>query len=207
MVKKSLEMMEMFHLIREKELSPNQFYLLCCLKENEASKFINVHQELRSLVTDGWITEDEHKVNYKLSVEAITFVNQVEALFSITKKKTNNQIMGQDYASKVLEFLDIFPKIKLPSGKFARSDKKNIEMALRWFIQTYSYDWTIILNATKMYVDDYERANYKYMQTSQYFIRKQNPDKSWASELANWCAQAESGPSDNQEKYFSEKVI
>jgi hypothetical protein len=58
-----------------------------------------------------------------------------------------------------------------------------------------------------MYVDDYERANYKYMQTSQYFIRKQNPDKSWASELANWCAQAESGPSDNQEKYFSEKVI
>lgn len=199
--------MDMFHLIREKQLSPNQFYLLCCLRENEASQFINVHQELRCLLTDGWITEDADKLTYKLTPEAITFVNQVESFFSVTKKKTNNQIMGQDYTAKVAEFLEIFPKMKLPSGKFARSDKKNIETALRWFIQTYSYDWNIILTATKMYVDDYERVNYKYMQTSQYFIRKQNPDKSWASELANWCAQAENGPSENNEKYFSEKVI
>lgn len=207
MVKKSLEMMEMFHLMREKQLSPNQFYLLCCLKENEVSQFINVHQELRSLVTDGWITEDQNKTGYHLNPNAVTFVNQVESLFKITKKKTNNQIMGQDYGAKVLEFLEIFPRMKLPSGKFARSDKKNIEMALRWFIETYSYDWPIILKATKMYVDEYERANYKYMQTSQYYIRKQNPDKSWASELANWCAQAESGHVDNDQKYFSEKVI
>lgn len=199
--------MDMFHLIREKQLSPNQFYLLCCLRENEASQFINVHQELRCLLTDGWITENDDKLTYKLTPEAMTFVNQVESFFSVTKKKTNNQIMGQDYTAKVAEFLEIFPKMKLPSGKFARSDKKNIETALRWFIQTYNYDWNIILTATKMYVDDYERVNYKYMQTSQYFIRKQNPDKSWASELANWCAQAEHGPSENNEKYFSEKVI
>jgi hypothetical protein len=207
MVKKGLEMMEMFNLIREKQLSPNQFYLLCCIRENEASQFINVHQELRSLLVDNWITEDEDKLKYTLTPEAMTFVNQIESLFKITKKKTNNQIMGQDYTSKVAEFLDIFPKMKLPSGKFARSDKKNIEIALRWFIQTYAYEWSTILTATKMYVDEYERVNFKYMQTSQYFIRKQNPDKSWASELANWCAQAESGPSENNDKYFSEKVI
>jgi hypothetical protein len=63
------------------------------------------------------------------------------------------------------------------------------------------------LKATAAYVDEYERKNYMYMQTSQYFIRKQQSDKTWGSELANMCAVIESGDSLNDKNYFSENVV
>ena len=95
----------------------------------------------------------------------------------------------------------------LPSGKAARSDKKNVETALRWFMENYEYSWNTILNAAKLYVAEFELKNYLYMQTSQYFIRKQNSDKTWASELANVCARVDAGDIRQQGNYFSEKVV
>ena len=44
------------------------------------------------------------------------------------------------------------------------------------------------------------------MKSSQYFIRKQLSDKSWDSELANYCNMIITGDVDNNSTYFSESV-
>jgi hypothetical protein len=107
----------------------------------------------------------------------------------------------------VQKYLDIFPKIKLPSGKQARADKRNIRVNFDWFFKTYSYDWETVIKATSHYVDEYERKNYMYMKTSQYFISKMNPDKSRESELANYCSMIINNDYEDTSNHFSDKVV
>jgi hypothetical protein len=107
----------------------------------------------------------------------------------------------------IMKFLMIFPKGKLPSGKPARVNRKNIEESFKWFHKNYTYDWDTILRATLYYVDTYEKANYMYMKNSQYFIRKQNTDKSWDSELANYCEIIINGEDLEDAPHFSDKVV
>jgi hypothetical protein len=89
--------------------------------------------------------------------------------------------------SFIRKYLDLFPSVKLPSGKLARCSEKNLIPAFRWFFDNNDYTEDVILAATDKYVEEYRMKSYKYMQTSQYFIRKQQSDKSWSSELANYC--------------------
>ena len=56
-------------------------------------------------------------------------------------------------------------------------------------------------------VDEYEKKNYLYMQTSQYFISKTQPDKSKMSELANYCAMIEDGVDMDDDNHFKERVV
>lgn len=198
-------MMEMFNLILKQKLSPNQFYLLYCLRENVGTLQINNHAELRALVVDGWITQSGDGII--LQPKAITLLQQVESYFKVQKKKTSNQLMGEDFSENVEKYIELFPKIKLPSGKPARADKRNIETAFRWFFENHSYSWHSILEATSRYVHEYEAKRYMYMQTSQFFIRKQQLDKTWGSELANCCALVDSGQAEEEDTHFKENVV
>jgi hypothetical protein len=40
----------------------------------------------------------------------------------------------------------------------------------RWFFAEYDYTWDEVINATTMYVNEYQKNNYLYMQNSKYFI-------------------------------------
>jgi hypothetical protein len=104
-------------------------------------------------------------------------------------------------------YLSVFPKGKLPSGKPARVNKKNLEESFKWFFKNYTYDWDTILRATFYYVETYEKTNYMYMKNSQYFIRKQNTDKSWDSELANYCEIIINGEDIDDSPHFTDKVV
>jgi hypothetical protein len=139
----------------------------------------------------------------------------IDSSFSITDK--GNELLSlidtQVIPGKVViksfdvdQYLNLFPKIKLPSGKHARINKKVITEAFNWFFKNYDYDWSIVLQATGAYVDEYESKNYLYMRNSQYFIRKQNSDKTWDSELANYCDMIINGL-DNISPHFSETVV
>ena len=201
-------MMEMWNLITTADLTPNQFYMLYFMKNNISPVHVNIHQELRAVITKGYINDLTSGAGqkYELTPKAYSAIDQVESLFKVHKKKTDTQIMGDDYQTKIKTYLELFPKLRLPSGKAARSDKKNVETAMRWFQENYDYSWDTILKATEAYVIDYQMRNYKYMQTSQYFIRKQNSDRTWGSELANWCSDLVNDNVQNSDNYFSENV-
>jgi len=101
-----------------------------------------------------------------------------------------------------------WPAGKLPSGQYARVNAKNLEVAFKWFFTNYSYDWDTVLKATDRYLDEYESKGFKFMRTSQYFIKKSDSDKSTNSDLANYCDHILSGQdSENVGTYiFPEKV-
>lgn len=185
-------------LIQDTKLSPNEMYLLMCISNKEKPLFINTLAEARKLRIKGLI--DESGVILPLGIDVVSKINTTK---SVTKASTAIDITD-DYIEK---YVLLFPKGKLPSGKQARADKKNLRNNFIWFFKTYNYDWNTIIAATVLYVDEYERKNYMYMRNSQYFISKMNPDKTRDSELANYCSQIIRGDYQQEADHFSEKVV
>jgi GH18 family chitinase len=62
------------------------------------------------------------------------------------------------------------------------------------------------MKATKMYVNEYRDADYLYMQTSQYFISKQDKHKVKHSRLADYCDLIIEGIN-TEDDHFKEKVV
>jgi hypothetical protein len=132
----------------------------------------------------------------------------VEAGFKKVKIASSTQVLGEAYVDNIQKYLELFPKGRLPSGKAARSDKKNIESNFKWFFQNYEYDWNTVLQATARYVDEFEKKNFLYMRNSQYFISKMSPDRTRESELANYCSAIKSGDTDDTPSdHFKDHVV
>jgi hypothetical protein len=194
---------EIFNLLIKNNLSPNQLYILYCIKHKiKTNDFINDALEVKRLQSTSWLGAD-----LTLEGKSIILLQDLDSFFKTSKKKTSTSIMGENFMENIETYLDIFPKFKLPSGKYARSDKKNLENNFKWFFESHSYSWDTILDATRKYVDEYEVNGFKYMRTSQYFIRKQGSDKTYDSELANYCDMLLNGGEDPTQTHFKERVV
>lgn len=193
-------MKELFEYLEAKDIRPNGLYVLWCLSTQHKSILTNaeVHTELRRLVNLGFINAD-----YSVTAEGF----QVLSFMPTAQAQVVPDVTSIDNMDYIDRFVSIFPKGKLPSGKPARVNKKNLEEAFKWFFKSYTYDWDTILRATWYYVEIYEKDNYKYMRNSQYFIRKQNTDKTWDSELANCCEIIINGDDEPETSHFSDKVV
>jgi len=195
-------MTEIFNRLIQENITPNAYYILHCIKEKVVpKKFVNKELECKRLQNDEWLTE-----NLQLTSKSIIFMEEISGFFNRTTKKVSKDLMGAEFMQKIQEYVNIFPNRKLSSGKYARTTAKNLEGAFKWFFTTYDYDWEIILKASEKYVKDYELRNFEYMRTSQYFVRKQSLDKSFESELANYCELLKTTP-DVDHVYFSEDVV
>ena len=185
-------------LMKESQLTPNQLYLLYCLYVEEKPLYINMYTELRGLQVAGYVSTDGRITNKGVEVAAKIPVSKK------TPSKKPAMVITED---SITQYLDLFPKGKLPSGKLARSDRKNIKTSFEWFFKNHEYTWDVVIRATALYVDEYEKKNYMYMKTSQYFISKMNPDRTRDSELANYCSSVVNNDYENDENHFSEKVV
>jgi hypothetical protein len=176
-------MEEIFNKLIEKELTPNSFYVLYSIYNNvKPNKYVNSSLEVTKLKQEGWLEE-----NLQLTSKSIIFTVEIDGYFKKAKKKTTKDLLGDNFTNNIKTYVEIFPNRKLSSGKYARVNPKNLENSFRWFFENYEYDWDMIFKATKKYIYDYSLKNYEYMRTSQYFIRKQNIDKTCDSELADYC--------------------
>ena len=195
-------MTDIFTRLIQEELTPNTYYVLHCIRERIVPhKFVNKELECKRLQSNLWLTED-----LQLTSKSLIFMEEINGYFKRTKKKTSQDLMGKDFIANIEGYVEIFPNIKLSSGKYARVNAKNLEAPFKWFFETYDYDWETILKATERYVDEYSIRRYEYMRTAQYFIRKQNIDKSFESDLATYCEILKTNP-DDQQVYFSENVV
>ena len=184
-------------LMKDSELTPNQLYLLYCLFVDEKPLYINMYTELRGLQVAGYVSTDGRITN-----KGVEVAEKIPVAKKTAKKPS--LVITEDC---ITQYLDLFPKGKLPSGKLARSDRKNIKTNLDWFFKTYEYSWDVVIRATALYVDEYEKKNYMYMKTSQYFISKMNPDRSRDSELANYCSSVVNNDYETDDNFFSERVV
>ena len=184
-------------LMKESQLTPNQLYLLYCLYVDEKPLYVNMYTELRGLKVAGYVSADG-----KMTDKGVEIAQKLPVSKKTVRK--SSVTITDDY---ITQYLDIFPKGKLPSGKLARSDRKNIKTNFEWFFKTYDYSWDVVIRATALYVDEYEKKNYMYMKTSQYFISKMNPDRTRDSELANYCSSVVNNDYETDENFFSEKGV
>lgn len=194
-------MVEVFNKLIKNNLAPNSFYVLYCIKNKLKPKdFINVKLEVQRLKDGGWLTED-----LKITDKSFIFVQEVDSFFKKSKKKTSSDLMGSDFMENIETYNNIFPKTKLGSGKYARVNTKTLIDTFRWFFDNYNYSWEIIHKATQRYVTEFSLNGFMYMRTAQYFIRKQNIDKSFDSDLATYCDIVSTDEEDFN--YFKENVV
>jgi hypothetical protein len=172
------------------------------MKESIQSENINIHTELRGLLDKGMISQDK-----VLSPDAHALIAQLDNFFSVHKQKTTRQLLGPDFKENIQEFKKHWPKKRIPQGYYVTSTPENLEGAFRWFFNNYHYDWETIMAATLRYLDEKQRDNWNYTMKSQFFIRKQQQDKSWNSELANYCELIISGEEPEDDANFRDTVF
>jgi hypothetical protein len=153
------------NLLQNSGLSPNEFTFLYC-----KVKGINYQcvVDVSSLQENGWCKILD---NNEVSIRA-KFLNL------IGEKETRNNV-----ESWISEYTNLWPEgVKSTSGKIVRGDNKTNLSKMKSFLKNYkSFTKDQILQATLAYVTDRKNANYGYMQTSYYFIMKDN-----ISSLASW---------------------
>ena len=193
----------MFQKILNAKVTPNQLQILFGIKLGVSLPYIT-KQDTYDLVHAGYL--DKIDSRYQLTKEAKLLIIKMDNYFIKAKKKTDIQLMGKDFLDMINNYRLVFPAKKLPSGKPARNNVKALGEAFRWFFDTYDHDWTIIHKATKMYVNEYRDADYMYMQTSQYFICKQDKHRVKHSTLADYCDMILEGVS-TEDEHFKENVV
>ncbi len=196
-------MWELFQIMLKNNLTPNQVLLLFGIKEGVSLPQITNDDKL-ALEKLGFLILDNDK--YTMSAEAKSLMVHLDNYFTKAKKKTDAQLMGKDFVDKINTYREVFPNIKLPSGKPARVNVKMLCESFRWLFETYDYTWEQVIKATKMYVNEYRDAQYMYMQTSQYFICKQDKHRVKSSTLADYCDMIRDGI-ETEYKHFKENVI
>ena len=195
-------MEEVFNRLLKEKITPNGLYVLYCIKsKTKCPETINVGIESLRLRSENWVTED-----LQLSDKSLKFIEEIDGYFKKSKKKTSKNLMGDNFLDNIKLYNELFPKGKLPSGVPARVNVKGLENAFRWFFENFSYSWETVLQATEKYIDEYSMNRYNYMRNSQYFVRKQNTDKTWDSTLATYCDMIEADDYE-EPNYFKEHIV
>jgi len=195
-------MQEVFSKLISIGLTPNSFYVLYCIHKNIVpDKSVSASLEVSKLLSGNYLTE-----SLELSENSLKFIEEIDGFFKKSKKKTSKNLMGEDFQDNLKLYNQLFPSGKLPSGVYARVNIKSLENAFRWFFENFSYSWETVLKATDKYVDEYSMNRYNYMRNSQYFVRKQNTDKTWDSTLATYCDMIEADDYE-EPNYFKEHIV
>ena len=193
---------EIFNKLLQAQITPNGLYVLYCIKNKiKCSDSINFNIEVLRLKSGNYLTE-----SLELSGNSLKFIQEIDGFFKKSKKKTSKDLMGDSFQDNLKLYNEIFPKGKLPSGVPARVNIKGLENAFRWFFENFSYSWETVIKATEKYVDEYSMNRYNYMRNSQYFVRKQNTDKTWDSTLATYCDMIEADDYE-EPNYFKEHIV
>ena len=173
------------------------FLLYKAYSDELPPNYIHTHLLKHELIgRDNKVTEKGKKI-----------IKSIEKLFISNKNIKIEDLMGQDVEIHLDSYIKTFPTAKLPNGKYARGNKKNILTNFTWFFQNYDYDWPTILQATDQYVNEYRVNNYMYMRTALYFIRKDDGTRTVHSDLADYCEKIVNNDNFTEDKTFKTKIL
>ena len=193
-------MWNLFLKIKRYGITPNQCMILFAFNEGVTPSDCDLTDTI-ALQHEGYIGD-----KMEITPEGRKVIVTLDNYFTVNKKKTDKQLLGKSGSLNIDQYRAIFPKGKLPSGVPGRNNVKILTENFRWFFAEYDYTWEEIMKATKMYVNEFQKNNYMYMQNSQYFISKQDKHKVKTSKLADYCDMIRDGIS-TEEDHFKERVV
>jgi len=141
------------------------------------------------LMLHGFLEVSDKGILFQISAKGKEFVEKIFELMGTVEEAKEEE---QNIKKLCQDYLELWPKVKLPSQKYARVSILEIEKKMKsWlkankslFKKEYGVKLTDqdILDATKAYIDRYAKNGYKFMVTSSYFIQK-NEKSALADEL------------------------
>lgn len=185
--------------LKKEKVSINQLFVLFS-SYYEAIDLLDIYDDKTSnhevlvydyedLLIHGFLEDSNEGVMFKISQQGKDFVEKIHALMGIVEQEVSQE---QNIKKLCQDYLELWPKVKLPSQKYARVSILEIEKKLKAWLKTnkpmFKKEYGVkltdqdILDATKAYVDRYAKNGYKFMVTSSYFIQK-NEKSALADEL------------------------
>jgi hypothetical protein len=165
---------ELYDRMLEAEISPDQYFTLAMIvRGNKKRTVFNIEQAKRQLRTRGFL--DKNFVPTEKCLQYGLFQN----LKLLLPKEEPEDV---EFDTNVRWYIQLFPPIRLPSGRMARENPKLVKAKFRKFFELYQYEWKTIFEATERYVNYYAQKNYQYMRNCIYFILKDS-----TSDLALEC--------------------
>jgi hypothetical protein len=195
---KILKQTSLFQKLKYYKINLKVYFLL--YKAYTGSKLETNHIQL--LFTAGLMNNE-----FRINEQGVKIIKSIDKLFISNKNIKIEDLMGQDVEIHLDSYIKTFPTTKLPNGKYARGNKKNILTNFKWFFQNYDYDWPTILQATDQYVNEYRVNNYMYMRTALYFIRKDDGTRTVHSDLADYCEKIVNNDNFTEDKTFKTKIL
>lgn len=179
---------ELANLLVDHSLSIND-YFFCKYIQNNDYKLLHYYIEIfdkfyskesiDKLIDRNYIIMKDISKGYIYQNLEVTdeFLTDFNDLSGLSSKKTGKVEEWFD------EWYDIFPKGVKSGGYTVRSDKRGCLNKLKKFITEYpEFDKDIIIEATKMYVEESKKNKYQFMMLAHYFISKHK-----ISNLAGYC--------------------
>lgn len=182
--------------------TPNQLLILLGIHKKTSYRGFNYADELPILMQKGFIIKND--IGYVITNKGKNVIDHIESLLKYAEAK--RVTYDDTFIKYVNDYREIFPKQKLPSGKLARQNVNQLAETFKWFFSQYDFTWEEVLEATKKYVLEYKMTDYLYMQTSQFFIKKQDKHKVVTSALADYCNAVREGLEEDN-NFFKENVV
>ncbi len=153
------------------ELSEIEFFCLYCINYNIDSCCIApiIHSDL---INKKYIIYIQAQDRYILTAKA---------------KKLFNSVVNINVEELAKEYRNLFPNIKIGAYPI-RSNLKEIEAKFERFFKKYSYSTEVVIEATKLYLQEKELSNWNFISTAKHFIIKKKPQlEEEVSELSTYC--------------------
>jgi hypothetical protein len=194
------------HLVTTK-VTPNGLYVLHATYNNYShTNYVNFRHEQHRLQLYGFLKFDEKK-GYLITPSGLHLIRECEKIVGkITNEKSKPKIPFTEWEENIVKYNELFPTGKKQgSSVYFRTSPKELFSRFKWFFLEYpEYSWDDVIFATKKYIEHHnESDDYTYMQTSKYFIKKDDKNKSTTSNLATLCYNIANGDTnDMNDGYF-----
>ena len=172
------------------------------------TNYVNFKHEQYRLALTGHLVEDKSgglNPVYKITDKGLHVIREAEQLMTKLKRAKRTELPFAEWEKYIVEYNDMFPKgKKLGSSVTFRTNPKELFERFKWFFKEYpEYTWEDVIAATAQYIKVHEEANdFTYMQTSKYFVKKEDKSKTTTSSLANMIYNIKSGNTDDVDSGF-----
>ena len=186
-------MKDLYDFLVTNNVSPNGLFVMHCIKHNYAYAKSNVATavEQQKLENHKYIVVQTPGLNsvYKLTPKGENLLIEAENI--LTKmKRVKKSVHLAEWEDNIKEYNDLFPMGKKEGSTLTfRTNPRELMERFIWFFKEYpEYTWDMVMQATRNYVKNFdESTGYTFMQTSKYFIKKEDRSKTINSTLADMC--------------------
>lgn len=185
-------MKDLYDFLVKNKVSPNGLFVLHCTHNGYMyPNYVNFNHEQYRLEITGHLTKENTGIStvYKITEKGLHLLREAE--HTLTKmKRAKKAIPLQEWEDNVVKYNEMFPKGKKEGSSISfRTNPRELMDRFMWFFKEYpEYTWEHVFQATEKYVNTFDEASgFTYMQTSKYFIKKDDKSKTTTSTLATMC--------------------